>query len=105
MGSLEDLSPDAAVRGILPDGLVTVVTVQWYGSQALNLTYRTAEGRVAEEFLSRQDESRIEVVEQGHPWSFHGDGALFRLASEAHRIRLAHLFDPVGALHTSIVDP
>ena len=38
-------------------------------------------------------------------WSFDGDGALFRLVSEAHRIRLAHLFDPVLAVHTSLVDP
>ena len=42
---------------------------------------------------------------QGRPWSFDGDGALFRLVSEAQRIRLAHLFDPVLAVHTSIVDP
>ena len=41
----------------------------------------------------------------GRPWSFDGDGALFRLVSEAHRIRLAHLFDPVLAIHTSVVDP
>ena len=27
----------------------------------------------------------------------------FRLVSEAHRIRLAHLFDPVLAVHTSLV--
>jgi hypothetical protein len=27
------------------------------------------------------------------------------LVSEAHRIRLAHLFDPVLAVHTSQVDP
>ena len=38
-------------------------------------------------------------------WSFDGDGALFRLVSKAHRIRLAHLFDPVLAVHTSLVDP
>ena len=39
------------------------------------------------------------------PWSFDGDGSLFRLVSEAQRIRLAHLFDPVLAVHTSLVDP
>jgi hypothetical protein len=44
-------------------------------------------------------------VEQGRPWSFDGDGALFRLVSEALRIRLAHLFDPVLAVHTSDVEP
>ncbi len=102
---LEDLQPNAAVRGILPDQVVTVINVQWFGSEALELTYKTADGRVANELLYRHDEPRLEVVEQGRPWSFDGDGHLFRLVSEAHRIRLAHLFDPVLAVHTSLVEP
>jgi superfamily II DNA or RNA helicase len=81
------------------------VSVQWHGSDALTLIYRTPAGRVAEEILYRHDEPRLEVIEQGRPWSFDGDGALFRLVSEAHRIRLAHLFDPVLAVHTSLVEP
>src|SRR6202049_775703 len=105
MSKLEDLKPNASVRGILPNGLITVVSVQWHGSAALELTYKTAEGKVANELLYRHDESRIEVVEFGRPWSFDGDGAAFRLVSEAHRIRLAHLFDPVLAVHTSLVEP
>jgi SNF2 family DNA or RNA helicase len=105
MSLLEDLRPNAVVRGVLPNGLVTVVSVQWFGSAALELTYKTAAGRVANELLYRHDESRVDIVEEGRPWSFDGDGALFRLVSEAHRIRLAHLFDPVLAVHTSIVDP
>ena len=103
--TLEDLQPNAAVRGILTDGLVVVVSVQWFGSQALELTYKTPAGKVANELLYRQDEARLEVVEQGRPWSFDGDGPLFRLVSEALRIRLAHLFDPVLAVHTSVVEP
>ena len=102
---LEDLQPNAVVRGILPDGLVTLVVVQWFGSEALELTYKTADGKVANELLYRHDEPRLEIVETGRPWSFDGDGALFRLVSEAQRIRLAHLFDPVLAVHTSVVDP
>jgi hypothetical protein len=102
---LEDLQPDATVRGILPDAAVTVVNVQWYGSDALTLVYRGPNGRVADEILYRHDEPRLEIVEVGRPWSFDGDGALFRLVSEAHRIRLAHLFDPVLAVHASLVDP
>src|SRR5215218_5924686 len=104
MLKLEDLQPEAAVRGIVPDALVVVVSVQWFGSEALELTYKTPAGRVANELLYRHDEPRLEIVEQGRPWSFDGDGALFRLVSEAQRIRLAHLFDPVLAVHTSLVD-
>src|SRR5690349_10883257 len=105
MTKLEQLLPNAAVRGILPDSLVTVVNVQWFGSDALELTFKAPDGRVANQLLYRHDEPRLEVVEVGRPWSFDGDGGAFRLVSEAHRIRLAHLFDPVLAVHTSMVEP
>lgn len=105
MLKLEQLQNNAAIRGIVPDVLVTVVSIQWFGSEALELTYKTASGKVANELLYRHDEPRLELVEEGRPWSFDGDGALFRLVSEAQRIRLAHLFDPVLAVHTSVVDP
>jgi hypothetical protein len=53
MTRLEDLLPTAAVRGILPDQVVTVVSVQWFGSEALELTYKGPSGRVANEILRR----------------------------------------------------
>ena len=105
MAKLEQLQPNASVRGIIPESLVTVVSVQWFGSDALELTYKTADGKVANQLLYRDSEPSLELVEQGRPWSFDGDGALFRLVSEAQRIRLAHLFDPVLAVHSSVVDP
>ena len=105
MIKLEQLQPNAAVRGIVPDGMVVVVSVQWFGSEALELTYKTPSGKVANELLYRHDEPRLDLVEEGRPWAFDGDGALFRLVSEAQRIRLAHLFDPVLAVHTSVVEP
>ena len=60
MSRLEDLQPNAAVRGILPDALVTVVSVQWFGSEALELTYKNAAGKVANELLYRHDEPRLQ---------------------------------------------
>src|SRR5438477_1597717 len=105
MSKLEELQPTTSLRGFLPDALVTVVSVQWFGSEALELTYKDPAGKVANELLYRHDEPRLEVVEQGRPWSFDGDGARFRLVSEANRIYLAHLFDPVLAVHTSLLEP
>src|SRR3954462_1230554 len=105
MARLEELLPNTAIRGILPDALVAVVSVQWFGSEAVELTYKNAAGKLGNELLYRHDEPRLDLVEQGRPWGFDGDGALFRLVSEAQRIRLAHLFDPVLAVHTSVVDP
>lgn len=102
---LEDLQPRCTVRGVHPDDPVTVVNVQWFGSEAIELTYKTPTGTTESELVYRSDEGRLEMVAKGRPWSFDGDGALFRLASEARRIRLAHLFDPVLAVHTSQVEP
>ncbi len=102
---LEELLPNTALRGIIPDQLATVVSVQWYGSDALELTYKNPAGRVSNVLLYRHDEDRLELIEEGRPWSFDGDGNLFRLVSEAQRIRLAHLFDPLLAVHTSLVEP
>jgi SNF2 family DNA or RNA helicase len=105
VAKLEDITRGAAIKGVLPDGLVTVVDVKWIGSVALELTYKDSGGRLGNELIYRDREPTIEVVIVGKPWSFDGDGSLFRLVSEAHRIRLAYLFDPLLAVHTSLVEP
>jgi len=71
---LEDLQPNRAVRGILPDQLVTVVSVQWFGSQTLELTCKGPSANVANELSYPPDEPRLEVLEQGRPRSFDRDG-------------------------------
>ena len=105
MAKLENLKRGATVKGILPDCLVTVIDVKWYGSAAIELTYKDPAGKPNVLLLYRDREPILEIVEAGRPWSFDGDGKLFRLVSEAHRINLAHLFDPLLAIHTSMVDP
>ncbi|WP_420446041.1 hypothetical protein [Candidatus Poriferisodalis sp.] len=90
-----------------PGGAVTVVAVQAHGSQALTLTYRCADGSLSERVPFRDDEAGLRLVapEAGGSFIFDGDGWLFRLAAEARRIRLAHLFDPYLALGASRVRP
>src|SRR6202521_3561767 len=105
MTKLEDLKRGATVRGILPDCLVTVVDVKWYGAAAVELTYKDPAGKPSVLLLYRDREPTLEIAEAGRAWSFDGDGKLFRLVSEAHRINLAHLFDPLLAIHTSMVGP
>ena len=75
MPKLEDLQPNASVRGVLPDALVTVVNAKWFGSSGVEPTYKATDGKVANLLLYRHDEPRLELIEQGRPWSFDGDGA------------------------------
>lgn len=105
MAQLEELERGASVKGILPDGFITVVDVSWIGSCAIELTYKDSKGKLGHELIYRDREGDLEILESGKPWSFDGDPDLFRLVSEAHRIRLAYLFDPLLAVHTSLVDP
>ena len=82
-----------------------VVAASWFGDNALELTLKAPDGRIANELLYRHDEPRVELVEHGRPWSFDGDGATFRLVSEANRIRLAHLFDIAIGVVFAVLDP
>jgi len=105
MARLEEVTRGASVKGILSDALVTIVDVKWHGSNVAEVTCKDAQGRPGNELLYRDREPTLELAAAGRPWSFEADGALFRLVSEANRIRLAYLFDPLLAIHTSLVDP
>jgi superfamily II DNA or RNA helicase len=105
MARLEDLTTGTLVKGIVPDATAELVSVKWHGSDVLEVVYKDSAGRVGTEILFRDREPSLQILTAGRPWSFDGDGRLFRLVSEAHRIRLAHLFDPLVAVHSSLVEP
>lgn len=105
MAKLEELTSGSVVNGILPNQSVTVIEAKWHGSDVVELTYKDAGGQPYTELLFRDRELAIEIATEGRPWSFDGDGDTLRLVSEAHRIRLAYLFDPLLAVHTSLVEP
>jgi superfamily II DNA or RNA helicase len=105
MARLEDLKPGVKVEGIIPGQSVAVVGVKWHGSTAVELFYKRGDGQPGTQLLFRNDETNLEVVQAKRAWHFNADGDLFRLVAEAYRIHLAHLFDPVLAVHTSLVEP
>ncbi len=105
MTKLEDLRKGALVNGLLPSGPVTLVDVRWHGSDVVELTYRDVASNLGSELVFRDREPQLEVTAPGTPWAFDGGGELFRLVSEAYRIRMAYLFDPWLAVHISFVEP
>jgi hypothetical protein len=104
MVGLENIVAGTKLRGIAGPTAVEIVRVEWIGSDALNVVYRGANGP-AEVLLYREAEPRLELVQASRAFSFDGDGEAFRIASEAHRIRLGHLFDPYLAVHSSPIEP
>jgi superfamily II DNA or RNA helicase len=105
MLKLEDIKKDAQIRGLHGNEVVCVVSVDKVGDSAVSVVYRKSEGGYGDQMLFRSDEARLELAQAGKPWAFDAPGEDFKLALEAWRIQLAHLFDPMMAVHTSNVDP
>lgn len=105
MLKLEDVKKNAAISGIEPGHVVRIVTTEPVGDNALTVYYKKSDGQLCERMLFRTDEANLSLAEAGRPWAFDAPGEDFKLAAEAWRMNLAHLFDPMMAVHTSNVEP
>ena len=105
MTRLRDLRVGSLVRGLIPGQMVTVRHVELHSDEVVSVTYVDGEGKVEQALVYRDQEPQLELVQQSRPLSFAADGHLFRLVSEAQRLRYAFLFDPLIAVSTSAVDP
>lgn len=105
MAKLEEITVGSSVKGIISNSTVTIVAVQWYGNNVLEITYKDSHGQPGNQMLLRDEEINLTVMDNSLLWSFDADGEQMKLASEAYRISLAHLFDPYLAVHTSSVEP
>lgn len=105
MATLEEITVGSNVTGIISNESVTIVAVQWYGTNVIEITYKNSKGVPGTQLLYREDEGKLAVKDNSLPWSFDANGNQMKLASEAYRISVAHLFDPYLAVHTSSVEP
>ena len=105
MSRLEDITVGSSVKGLVSNDTVEIIALKWYGTAVLSVTFRGSGGTLGSQLIYRDYENDIDIATKTLPYSFNGDGYLFRLVSEAHRIHLAHIFDPYLAVHSSEVEP
>lgn len=105
MADISEIRVGSSLKGILRGEMVSVVAVKPHGSRILELTYTDTSGNTDQRMVYEDELQGIEVVTVGQPWSFDADSKLLRLVSEAYRINLAYLFDPMLAVHTSTLEP
>lgn len=103
MLSFDDIKPGARLAGLDQTGVAEIVSVAKFGADALSIVFRVG-GKVSERLVYRGEETGFELFRAGRAYAFDADGALLRLASEAYRIRLAHLFDPYLAVSSSQIE-
>ncbi len=104
MNSLSEICAGQRLNGIVVGEEVEVLVLQIHGLSSATIVYRTGNGQLGERLLAESDLADVNEV-AGRRWSFDADGEAFRLASEAQRMRWAHLHDPFVALDTSKIDP
>jgi superfamily II DNA or RNA helicase len=104
MSLLEELHAQQRLHGVIPGAVVEVVSVSMHGADAVQLVFRLPNGSLDERVLHREDEAELEIVEKAAR-PFDADAAGFKLVSEAQRIKLAGLFDPMLAVTTSDIQP
>jgi superfamily II DNA or RNA helicase len=105
MTRLKDLQVGGILKGLISGQAVTLRHVELHSEDVAAVTYVDGEGKVEQALIYRDQEPQLELVEQSRPLSFAADGDLFRLVSEAQRLRYAFLFDPLIAVTTSAVEP
>jgi hypothetical protein len=103
LSTFDQLQPGARLKGLDPGGIAEILQVTRHSADALNVVFR-ANGRIGERLVYRDEAAGFDFVEAGRAYGFDADGGLLRLASEAYRIRLAHLFDPYLAVSTSQIE-
>ena len=101
---LEQIAGGMHLTGIETDTAVTIEKAEMVGADTIAIIYRNADSQLREQILQRCDEQKITEAELS-TWDFSAKGDEFILALETRRIQLAHLFDPMMAVHTSNIEP
>jgi len=99
-----NLAPGDVVSGLEPSELVEIQRIAPFGSKTLVEGVGLQSRRVVKRPLTSEELAALVRV-RGRERTFDGDAELFLLGAEAERIRIAHQFDPLFAVNSSIVDP
>ncbi len=102
---LEELTQGVSVAGFIPGEICEVLAVSSLGDDVVAVVAVDSAGQVQRRTVTGEEAASFEIAMEGRRWTFDADGNLFKLAAEALRIRLAHLFDPLVAVNTSLLEP
>ena len=83
MARLEDITVGSSIQRIVVNETVTIISVQWYGTNVIEVTYKNNKGALGAQMPFRDNETDIEVVSDDLVWSFDADANQVKLALEA----------------------
>jgi superfamily II DNA or RNA helicase len=98
------LAPGDVVSGLESSELVEIQRIAPFGGKTLVEGVGLQSRRMVKRPLAAEELAALVKV-RGPQHTFDGDAELFLLGAEAERIRVAHQFDPLFAVNSSVVDP
>jgi superfamily II DNA or RNA helicase len=104
MSLFDELEARQRLHGVIPGEVVEVVAITRHGDDAAEVFFKKADGGLDHRVVSRGESDGIRLAES-HARPFDADAIAFKLATEAQRIKLAGLFDPMLAVTTSDIQP
>ncbi|MBW1924024.1 MAG: helicase, partial [Deltaproteobacteria bacterium] len=102
--TVDPIGPGDVVSGLEPSELVEIRQIRPFGNKLLVVGVGV-QSKVESRRPLTQEELTALVKVRGGKHAFDGDPNIFLLGAEAERIRIAHQFDPLFAVNSSVVDP
>ncbi len=102
---IADLKPKTLVTGLIPGEVVEIISVQEIGDQVVDIYFKLRSGELKNNHYTREQLVDIEISIQASKFTFSAQADDFKLATEAMRMKLAGLFDPMAAVNSSDLEP
>lgn len=97
-------APGDVVSGLEPSELVEIQRISPFGNKKLVEGVGCQSHRIIRRPLTEDEIAKLIKI-RGKDCAFDGDPSMLLLGAEAERIRIAHQFDPLFAVNSSVVDP
>jgi superfamily II DNA or RNA helicase len=101
--TLPEIKEGLRLQGIVPGESVEILSAKSAGN-AVEIIFRKNDGTLSSQILYEKDSSGIRNEGDTLRWQFTGNAETSKLAIEAYRIKLAHLFDPHLAVYISMIE-
>ena len=102
---LDDLCDGIRLSGRWPRPVMVIAATRISG-ESVSIVVEHEDGRIDKELVFTNELSSLSIVESpAVGWSFSAEPAQFKLATEALRIRMAGVHDPMVAVATSDISP
>jgi superfamily II DNA or RNA helicase len=100
-----ELEAKSLVSGVLPDQLVEIITAQKVADNIAMIYFKDERGQIFSNTYTLDEISQFSPSTGSSRFTFEAKGDDFKLTTEAMRMQLAGLFDPMAAVNSSDLEP